>query len=170
MMEHYSLDTKFGGADELFKAIMTLDRKRIRELKANGAALTENVRNVLENGTGRSYRNNPAYDLWFALVREIKTMPLKTFSKVAAMLRAETDKPLYYSEALWLWGNKRCFEPSFFEITLQNFDQSRMTKKRTMQRIIDENSLGWLKNPKTHSLSNTRIKRQERVRGVAAQL
>ncbi|MCX4356518.1 MAG: hypothetical protein OSJ43_09880 [Oscillospiraceae bacterium] len=95
------------------------------------------------------------------------------------MLRAETDKPLYYSEALWLWGNKRCFEPSFFEITLQNFDQSRMTKMRTMQRIIDENSLGclpicekngWLKNPKTHSLSNTRIKRQERVRGVAAQL
>ena len=159
MTEHYSLQTEYGAADELFAAIITLNKKRVSELKANGAALTENVRNVLENGTGRSVSvENPAYQFWFNLVREIKTMTAKEFSETAAMLRAEIGKPLYYSEALWLWGNKRAFEPRFFEAALENFDQKRMSKKRSMQRIILEEQIGclpicekhgWLKMPKT---------------------
>lgn len=158
MTDHYSLQTEYGAADELYKAIITLDKKRIKELKANGAALTENARNVLENGPGRRYKGDPAFDFWFALIREIKTMPLGEFSEIAGLLRAETGKPLYYSEAFWLWGNKRAFEPRFFELTLENFDQKRMSKKRTMQRIIDTDALGclpvcekhgWLKMPKT---------------------
>lgn len=158
VFEHYSLETEFGAADELYKAIITLDKKRVSELKANGVSLTENVRNVLENGAGRKYNDNPAFDFWHAFLREIKGMPLEEFSETAAMLRAETSKPLYYSDASWLWGNNRCFEPSFFQVTLQNFDQKRMPRRRTLQRIIDEDALGclpicekhgWLKNPKS---------------------
>ena len=157
-MTHYSLKTEYGAADVLFGAIVTLDRKRFRELKESGVKLTEDVRNVLSNGTGKARAENPAYKFWFALVREIKTMTIEDFSEIAAMLRAETDKPLYYSETLWLWGNKLAFEPGFFEVTLENFDQKRMSKKRTMKRIIDSNKPsclpicekhGWLKNPKT---------------------
>ena len=159
MSAHYSLDTEYGAADELYKAIITLDKKRVEELKADGTTLTDNVRNVLENGAGRSVSvENPSYHFWFDLVREIKEMPVKDFEIVAAMLRAEIGKPLHYSEALWLWGNKRAFEPKFFEITLDNFDQKRMSKKRSMQRIILEDYIGslpvcekhgWLKTPKT---------------------
>lgn len=159
MREHYSLKTEFGKRDELFKAIITLDKKRVRELKKSGAALTENVRGVLENGAGRSVSvENPAYQFWFSLLHEIKETPLKDFAEFAALLRAEVGKPLHYSEALWVWGNKRAFEPRFFEITLANFNQKKMPKKIAMKRIIDENKLGclpicekhgWLKNPKT---------------------
>lgn len=158
MTEHYSLQTEYGTADELFGAIVTLDKKRVSELKANGVSLTENVRSVLENGPGRKYKGDPAFDIWFSLIREIKEMPLEKFSEIAALLRAETGKPLYYSEAFWFWGNKRAFEPRFFELTLENFDQKRMSKKRTMQRIIFRDALGclpvcekhgWLKMPKT---------------------
>lgn len=159
MRENYSLQTEYGSADELYKAIITLDKKRIKELKESGTVLTENVRNVLENGAGRSVSvENPAYQFWFSLVREIKEMPIKAFEEIAALLRAEISKPLHYSENLWLWGNKRAFEPRFFEITLDNFDQKRMPKKRSMMSIIDENQLGslpicekhgWLKTPKT---------------------
>ena len=158
-MTHYSLETEFGKQDELFAAIITLDKKRVRELKESGGALTENVRNVLENGAGRSVSvENPAYQFWFSLLREIKETPLKDFAEFAALLRAEVGKPLHYSEALWMWGNKRAFEPRFFEITLENFNQKKMPKKIAMKRIIDENKLGclpicekhgWLKNPKT---------------------
>lgn len=159
MTEHYSLNTEYGAADELYKAIITLDKNRVEVLKADGAALTENVRNVLENGAGRSVSvDNPAYHFWFSLVREIKEMPVKDFKAAAAMLRAEIGKPLHYSDTLWLWGNKRAFEPRFFEVTLDNFDQRKMSKKKAMKRIIDENNLGslpicekygWLKAPKT---------------------
>lgn len=159
MREHYSLDTEYGAEDELYKAIITLDTKRVEELKADGTTLTENVRNVFENGAGRSVSvDNPAYQFWFSLVREIKEMPVKDFKAAAAMLRAEIGKPLHYSEALWLWGNKRAFEPRFFEITLDNFNQKQMSKKSFMKRIILENQIGclpicekhgWLKMPKT---------------------
>ena len=159
MREHYSLGTEYGAADELYRAIITLDKKRVEELKADGTTLTENVRNVLENGAGRSVSvDNPAYQFRFSLVREIKEMPIKDFEETAAMLRAEIGKPLYYSEALWLWGNKRAFEPRFFEITLDNFNQKSVSKKRSMQRIILEDQIGclpicekhgWLKSPRT---------------------
>lgn len=159
MSGNYSLQTEYGAADELYKAIITLDKKRIKELKEGGAALTENVRNVLENGAGHSVSvENPAYQFWFSLLREIKETPIKDFAEFAALLRAEVGKPLHYSEALWMWGNKRAFEPRFFEITLENFNQKKMPKKTAMKQIIDENKLGclpicekhgWLKNPKT---------------------
>lgn len=158
MTEHYSLQTEYGAADELFGAIITLDKKHFKELKASGAELTENVCRILENGPGRKYKGDPAFDFWFSLIREIKEMPLENFSEIAAMLRAETGKPLYYSEAFWLWGNNRAFESKFFELTLENFNQKRMSKKRTMERIIFRDALGclpvcekhgWLKMPKT---------------------
>lgn len=156
-MTHYSLKTEYGASDILFKAIVTLDKKRVQELKERGVTLSENVRNVLSNGTGKGRAENPAYKFWFALLREIKTMSTEDFSEIASMLRKETDKPLYYSETLWMWGNKRALEPSFFEVTLKNFDQKRMPKKHTMKRIIDSDNPGclpicekhgWLKNPK----------------------
>ena len=159
MTDHYSLLTEIGAADELFKAIITLDKKRVKELKAGGVSLTENVRNVLENGAGRSVSvENPAYEFRFNLLREIKTMTTEEFAKIAEMLRGEIGKPLHYSEALWLWGNKRAFEPEFFGVTLENYDQRRMSKRKTMRTIIDKNALGclpicekhgWLKMPKT---------------------
>ena len=159
MSEHYSLNTEFGASDELFKAIMTLDKKRFEELKRGGVTLSENVRSVLENGAGRSVSvKNPAYAFWFNLLREIKETETREFAEIAAMLRAEIGKPLHYSEALWLWGNKRAFEPEFFAVTLENYDQRRMSKLRTMKMIVDRNALGclpicerhgWLKTPKT---------------------
>lgn len=159
MEKHYSLQTEYGSADELYKAIITLDKKRLKELKESGAVLTENVRGVLENGAGRSVSvENPAYQFWFSMLREIKETPTEDFAEFAALLRAEVGKPLHYSEGLWVWGNKRAFEPRFFEITLENFNQKKMPKKISMKRIIDENELGclpicekhgWLKNPKT---------------------
>lgn len=36
MSGHYSLNTEIGADNELFKAIITLDKKRIKELKASG--------------------------------------------------------------------------------------------------------------------------------------
>ena len=68
--EHYSLNTQFGAEDELFKAIMTLDKGRVQELKANGASLTENVRKVLESGSGRKQNtSDPAVELYFNFIR-----------------------------------------------------------------------------------------------------
>ncbi len=158
-MTHYSLETEFGASDELFKAIITLNKKRVQELKEMGVTLTEKVRNVLENGAGRSVSvENPAYQFWFSLLREIKETPINDFAEFAALLRSEVGKPLHYSEALWVWGNKRAFEPHFFKITLENFNQKKMPKKIAMKRIINEGKLdcmpicekhGWLKNPKT---------------------
>lgn len=159
MREHYSLSTEFGAADKLFKAVMTLDKMRVKELKANGITLTENVRNVLENGHGRTQNtSDPAMELYFNFIRELKETPVGEIAEILALLRAQTAKPLYFSEALWFWGNKRCFEPQLFGAVLDAFDQKQMSKKKTMQKIIDENALGclpicekngWLKNPKT---------------------
>ncbi len=157
--EHYSLNTQFGAEDELFKAIMTLDKGRVQELKANGASLTENVRKVLESGSGRKQNtSDPAVELYFNFIRELKTLPSAAFAEILTLLRMETDKPLYYSEALWFWGNKRCFEPEIFGAVLKAFEQRQMSKKKTMREIIDKDALGclplcenngWLKNPRT---------------------
>lgn len=159
MREHYSLNTEFGAADEFFGAIMTLDKKRVKELRANGITLTENVRSVLENGSGKKQNTrDPAVDLYFDFIRELKETPVGEIAEKLALLRAETAKPLYFSETLWFWGNKRCFEPKLFGAVLDAFNQKQMSKKKTMQKIIDENALGclticekngWLKNPKT---------------------
>lgn len=159
MKEHYSLNTKFGAADELFGAIMTLDKKRVKELKAHGITLTENVRNVLENGHGKKQNmSDPAAELYFHFFRELKETPVMELAEELKLLRAETSKPLYYLETLWFWGNKRRFVPEIFKAVLDSFDQKQMSKKRTMREIIDENALGclpvcekngWLKDPKT---------------------
>ncbi|MDE6728592.1 MAG: hypothetical protein K2J80_11745, partial [Oscillospiraceae bacterium] len=160
MEGYYSLATDYGAEDELFVAIITLNKKRVSELKTNGVKLTENVRNVLENGPEQTTSiHKPGFHFRFALVRDIKEMPTEEFAEAAAMLRAEIGKPLHYSEAAWFcWENKRAFEPGFFDVTLENFDQKRMSKKRTMKEIIDKGALGclpvcekhgWLKMSKT---------------------
>lgn len=159
MTEHYSLQNEYGAADELFKAIITLNKKRVSELKANGVTFTENVRGVLENGSGRKRNTrDPAAELYFDFIREIKITPIGELSEILALLRGEISKPLYFSEALWFWGNKHCFEPEVFETVLKSFDQNQMSKKKTMLKIIDEDALGclpicekhgWLKMSKT---------------------
>lgn len=152
------MQTEFGAADELFKAIITLDKRLITQLKASGVSLAEKVRGVLENGSGRKQNTRgPAVDLYFSFIREIKVTPVGDLSEILALLRVETSKPLYFSEALWFWGNKHCFEPEVFGTVLKSFDQKQMSKKKTMKGIIDKNALGclpvcekhgWLKMPK----------------------
>lgn len=159
MNEYYVFGPEYDIVDELYKAIIMLDKERIKELKASGVTLTENVRRVLENGPSRSNGIfHPDYEFRASFAIKIKGIPIEDYDEIAAMLRAEIGKPLHYSEALWLWENKRFFEPRFFEITLDNFNQKQMSKKRLMKRIILENHIGclpicekhgWLKMPKT---------------------
>lgn len=159
MNEYYVFGPESDVVDELYKAIIMLDKKRIKELKAGGVTLTENVRRVLENGPSRSNGViHPDYEFRAAFAIKIKGIPIEDYDEIAAMLRAEIGKPLHYSEALWLWENKRFFEPRFFEITLATFNQKQMSKKKTMKTIIDKNALGclpicekhgWLKMSKT---------------------
>lgn len=150
-----------GDNDELYNAIMALDKKRIEELKASGMTLTDDVRRILESGPKRydsEGEHHPEFFFRAVLFNRLKLMPIEKFREAGALLREEIGKPLHYNRVLWLWENKRAFEPEFFDVTLQTFDQKQMRKKTTMKMIIDRNATGcfpicekhgWLKMPKT---------------------
>lgn len=107
-----------GDNDELFKAIMAADKKRVEGLKASGVTLTGDVRRILENGPIRHASegdHNPEFFFRAVLVNRFKQMPIEKFREAAALLREEIGKPLHYNRVLWLWENKRAFEPVFFE-------------------------------------------------------
>ncbi|MDE6731673.1 MAG: leucine-rich repeat domain-containing protein [Oscillospiraceae bacterium] len=156
-MEYYSFSTEYGAADELFKAILSLDKKRVSELRAAGVTLSEDVKRVLVNGGGSMVSNKPETRLWYLYLIDIKGIDIADFVYISREFYRETDATLYYSETVRdaMWG--KFFSAEVFRCFLDCYDQTKMNKTRLMKGAIDSNSVeclvmcaehGWLKMPR----------------------
>lgn len=156
-MEYYSFSTEYGAADELFKAVLSLDKERVSELRAEGVALSEDVKRVLVNGGGPMVSNKPETRLWYLYLIDIKGIDAADFVYISREFYRETGAALYYSETVGdaMWG--KFFSAEVFKCFLDCYDQTKMNKTRLMRGAIDSNSVeclaicaenGWLRMPR----------------------
>lgn len=156
-MKYYSFSTEFGAADELFRAIVSLDKERVAELRAAGVGLTEDVKRVLVNGGGSMASNKPETRLWYSYLTDIMGIDEAKFVYISREFYRETGAALYYSETVrnTRWG--KFFSAEVFGCFLDCYNQSKMNKTLLMKGAIDAGSVeclamcaehGWLKLPR----------------------
>lgn len=156
-MEYYSFSSEYGAADELFKAVLSLDKKRVAELRAAGVGLTEDVKRVLVNGGGPMVSNKPETRLWYFYLTDIMRFGAADFVYISREFYRETGAALYYSENVRDAVRKNFFSAEVFGCFLDCYNQSKMNKTLIMKGAINANSVeclamcaehGWLKLPR----------------------
>lgn len=153
-MEYYSFSTEYGMADEFFQAVLSLDKPRVKQLKANGQTLTENVKQTLVNGGGSMMSNKPASPFWYLYLSDLENVGKEDFVYISRTFFEETGAPLYYSDGVHDAICKYIFNTDVFICLTECYDLKKMNKKRTMQTLIRKNNVpllevcaksGWLK-------------------------
>ena len=143
--------------DPLFTAILANDTERIKQLKSQGAALSDDVKRTLSINRLNDLQNEDA--LW-AITCDfqcaVRPMSAEDFIKVIRALRDEIGAPLFFMPAIWTDIKKIMFEDGVWECVLDCFEH-KMNKARTMRDIIKKDRTdileicakhGWLSQPK----------------------
>ena len=155
MRKCYSSETEYGSADELFKAVISLDKKRVEQLKAQGVTLTENVKNTLLHGGG-NVSDKPDSAFWWQFLDDLWHFNAEDFIYVARILREETGAPLYYSNAVDNTIGDFFYIPGVFKCLVECFDLKRLKKFALARNVMPKDpvlteeyeKLGWIKNIK----------------------
>ncbi len=157
MKDYYSFTTQYGAADKLFQAVLSLDKPRVEELKANGVTLTEDVKKTLVNGGGSMVSNKPAAPFWYLYLSDIMDIGKEDFVYISRVFREETDAPLYFSESLENAISRYFFNTAVFVCLTECYDLKKLNKTRTMKELVRKNRVdlleicaknGWLKQTK----------------------
>lgn len=155
-MEYYSISSTYGSCDELFKAIITLDKERVKALKAKGVTLTEDVKNTLLHGGGSFISGSPASGFWYGYLTDLESVAKLDFAYISRTLFEEIKEPLYFSDSLNQVIAKYFFNSEVFSCLLECYDQKKLNKTRIMKELIRKNNVpllekcaehGWLKSP-----------------------
>ena len=154
MADLYSFTTEYGMKDELFKAVLSLDKPRVEQLKAQGVTLTEDVKRTLVNGGGPMVSNKPAAPFWYLYISDLRDVDKENFVWISRIFFEETGAPLYYSDTLHDTIREYIFNTDVFTCLMECYDHKKMNKKRIMQTLIRKHNLshlgvcakhGWLK-------------------------
>lgn len=140
-------------SDALFAAILAGDKEKTAELKKNGAALTDYIKECLLHET---VYGNVLYDVqkeFFDFV--LKTEP-GNMEFILSSLKAETGEPLYYDQYRYRYSHN--MPPEIFDCILEYLNTKFLNKTQEMQRFINDEKTehlaicakhGWLKNSVT---------------------
>lgn len=169
MREYYSFTTEYGGSDELFKAVLSLDKARVEQLKANGATLTENVKQTLMNGGGSMLSNKPETRFWYLYLSDLENVGKLDFVYISRAFFEETGAPLYYSDAVHDVICKYIFNTDVFICLLECYDQKKINKKRTMRSLIQKNNVPLLEICAKHGWLKQANKRDEMIEYATGQ-
>lgn len=154
MKDFYSFTTEYGMKDELFKAVLSLDKPRVERLKKQGVTLTEDVKRTLENGGGSMVSNKPAAPFWYLYLTDLRDVDKESFVWISRIFFEETGAPLYYSDTLHDTIREYIFNTDVFTCLMECYNHKKMNKKRIMQALIRKNNVpllevcakhGWLK-------------------------
>ena len=154
MKDFYSFTTEYGMKDELFKAVLSLDKPRVERLKKQGVTLTEDVKRTLENGGGSMVSNKPAAPFWYLYLTDLRDVDKESFVWISRIFFEETGAPLYYSDTLHDTIREYIFNTDVFTCLMECYNHKKMNKKRIMQTLIRKNNVpllevcakhGWLK-------------------------
>ena len=154
MKDFYSFTTEYGTKDELFKAVLSLDKPRVEQLKAQGVTLTENVKQTLVNGGGSMVSSKPAAPFWYLYLTDLEGVGKEDFVWISRTFFEETRAPLYYSDSLENVIAKYFFNNAVFTCLLECYNLKKLNKTRTLKEIIRKNNIpilelcakhGWLK-------------------------
>ncbi len=163
MRDLYSFSTEFGAADELFKAVLSLDKKRVSELREAGVTLSENVKRVLVNGGGSMMSNKPESRFWYLYLSDISGIAKADFVFISREFFKDTGTPLYYSDSVHDVICKHFFNTEVFTCLLECYDQKKMNKTRIMRTIIQKNNVGILELCAKHGWLRLANKRDEMI-------
>lgn len=171
MSDYYSFTTEYGRADELFQAVLSLDKPRVERLKASGVTLTENVKQTLVNGGGSMMSNKPAAPFWYLYLTDLESVEKADFAWISRTLFAETGAPLYFSDSLEHVIAKYFFNKEVFTCLPECYDLKKLNKTRTMKELVRKNNIellglcvkhGWLKQAKKRDEMITYANEQNR--------
>lgn len=143
--------------DLLFTAILSNDTEQIKRLKSQGAALSDEVRNVISSSRSIDAVNEDAFTkINCDYQSAVRQMSAEEFIKAIRALRGEIGEPLFFMPAIWQDIRKILFEDGVCKCVLDCFD-NKMNKARTMRDIINQDRAdilavcaehGWLSQPK----------------------
>lgn len=157
MRDYYSFSTEYGAADKFFQAVLSLDKDRVEQLKANGQTLTENVKNTLVNGGGSMVSNKPASPFWYLYLTDLESVGKEDFAWISHTFFEETGAPLYFSDSLEHVIAKYFFNIAVFTALLECYDLKKLNKTRVLKELTRKNNVpvlelcaahGWLKQAK----------------------
>ncbi len=167
MTKHYSLQTEYGAADELFKAIMDADDGAYSRLKKSGAVLSDEVKHALTHSTGT--RTKPeeghyiAIDFEGTIQRALMDGRLDYFVSTLRAMRREVGEPLYFTNSAY-WGCTDIFyDRAVFECILDCFDNRKINKKQNMIYAIDNDRFDLLEIATAHDWLKMPRKRDEMI-------
>lgn len=168
-MEYYSISSAYGNRDELFKALITLDKERVEALKAKGVALTDDVKNTLLHGGGSFISGSPASGFWYGYLTDLENVAKLDFVYISRELFAQTCEPLYFSDSLNQVIAKYFFNPEVFTCLLECYDQKKLNKTRIMKELIRKNNVPLLEKCAEHGWLKQTKKRDEMIDYAAEQ-
>lgn len=154
----YSFRTQCGMVDALFQAVLSGDKLKVNELRANGRTLTYMVKLTLVNGGGGMLCTDPISQLWNYYLADLEHIGAEDFIYISRVFREEAGKPLYYSDTVGHAIGGFFYNTEVFICLTECYDLKRLKKKQTLQEIIRQNktellavceNLGWLKNTTT---------------------
>ncbi|MDE6733278.1 MAG: hypothetical protein K2J77_10430, partial [Oscillospiraceae bacterium] len=163
MREYYSFTTEYGGADELFKAVLSLDKARVEKLRSTGVTLSENAKRVLVNGGGSMVSNKPEARFWYLYLSDLSGIAKADFVYISREFFKDTGAPLYYSESVHDVIYKYFFNAEVFACLLECYDQKKMNKARIMRTLIQKNNVGLLELCAKHGWLKQAKKRDEMI-------
>lgn len=143
--------------DPLFTAILSNDIEQIPRLKSQGAAMSDEVKNVLSINRLSALQDEEALrDISCDFQCAVRSMSAEDFTKTIRALREDIGETLFFMPAIWTDIKKIMFETGVWECVLDCFDH-KMNKAQTMRDIIEEDRAdilaicaehGWLSQPK----------------------
>lgn len=149
--------------DPLFTAILANDTERIKQLKSQGAALSDDVKRTLSINRLNDLQNEDA--LW-AITCDfqcaVRPMSAEDFIKTIRALRDEIGAPIFFMPAIWADIKKIMFEDGVWECVLDCFD-NKMNKARTMRDIIKKDRADILEICAKHDWLSQPKKRDEMI-------
>lgn len=158
----FSFMTEYGSADEFFKAVMKLDKKRVEQLCASGVTLTDNVKYVLTKGGGALNGYNPVSKLWSMYLKDLANVEKEDFVWISRVFFGETHAPLYYSASLEK-AIRYVYDTDVFTVLLECYNLKRMNRTNTLKWFIRWNLLDLLEKCAAHGWLNRAKRRDEMI-------
>lgn len=169
MRGYYSFNTEYGRADEFFKAVLSLDKTLVAQLKANGQTLTEDVKNTLVNGGGPMVSNKPATPFWYLYLTDLESIEKEDFAWISRTFFEETGEPLYFSDSLEHVIAKYFFHDAVFTALLECYNLKKLNKTRVLKELARRNNVPILELCAAHGWLKQAKKRDELIEYASAQ-